>query len=724
MIWWDDFDYDSLPDFEVLQGKRQQYYLNGDFAVDIESTSFYYDGVKMAYPYLMTVNLCGNIIYCRYLTELQEVFMRLKKRYALSFRKRIIMFVHNLSYEFQFFRDICNFTEVFARSKLKPLKALDSNSCIEFHCSYTISGLKLSKLAENLKSVDIKKLDGEKFDYKKIRHSETPLTDYELEYGGVDVLILHYWILEEIKKNGGKITKIPLTQTGYIRRECREYIFNNVNKKYYGNMIKMCTPDTDCFIVLHKAFAGGDTHGNYLHVRHVVKNVRGYDFASSYPAVMVKCKYPRKFSKMIVKTDAMFENLINRKACVFKIGFEKIKAKRHHHILSSSKCDTYVKKTAILDNGRIVEAEKVITYMTDIDYKDFINYYDFEGRKVVEVYYSDYEYLPKPFVEYILKLFKDKTELKMLTDELSQALYLKSKQHINGLYGMCVTNIANEDAVFTDKWEDKPKRTPKEEYDVLTKILDKYRNSYNSFLLYQWGVWVTCWARHFLRETIAKVEDNSERVDGFVYCDTDSIKLLNWEKHQTIIDDYNKHNKIDMEKAMEFHDLPIDGFTAWATDEDGNKTLVTLGAWEYDGDYKQFKTLGAKRYMYTTQVATSQPEKYHLTNAGLNKQKALPYIIENGGFSFYKKGMVIPAEYTGKATHTYVDSYYYVKLTDYMGIESECQQTHYIHLEEQKYQLSSVTALEEYINGSTISGEPYEHTMSILRTGEMCCEYT
>ena len=86
--------------------------------------------------------------------------------------------------------------------------------------------------------------------------------------------------------------------------------------------------------------------------------------------------------------------------------------------------------------------------------------------------------------------------------------------------------------------------------------------------------------------------------------------------------------------------------------------------------------------------------------------------------------MVIPAEYTGKATHTYVDSYYYVKLTDYLGIESECQQTHYIHLEEQKYQLSSVTALEEYINGSTISGEPYEHTMSILRTGEMCCEYT
>ena len=274
----------------------------------------------------------------------------------------------------------------------------------------------------------------------------------ELKYCEYDVLILHYWIQEEIAKNDGKITKIPLTQTGYIRRDCRKYIFDNCNKGIYKYMIKKATPDTNCFICLSKAFAGGDTHANYLHVRQVLENVGSFDFASCYPAVMVKCKYPREFKKLDVVSTGMFENLLNKKACVFKIGFEKIVAKRHHHTLSLSKCETYNKKTIVVDNGRVVEGEYITTYMTDIDYKDFEKFYDFEGRKLIEFYYSDYEYLPKPFIEYILQLFKNKTELKGLTGELNEALYMKSKQHINGLYGMCVTNIANENAVFSETY--------------------------------------------------------------------------------------------------------------------------------------------------------------------------------------------------------------------------------------------------------------------------------
>ena len=735
MIYWKDFDFDTLPNLEVVrQGNKQQYYLNGDFAVDIETTSFYHDGVKRAYPYIMMCNLCGNIIYCRYMADLAEIFQRLKKRYKLTGRKRLLMFVHNLSYEFQFFRDICNFVEVFARARLKPLKCLDSNSYIEFHCSYSISGLSLANLAENLKT-DIQKLSGDEYDYKKIRHSETPLTDLEMKYCEHDVLILHYWILEEIAKNGRSIAKIPLTQTGYVRRECREYILKRCDRGIYKRMIQRATPNTDCFITLHKAFCGGDTHANYLHVRHTVDDVHSFDFASSYPAVMVKCKYPRKFIKLQIQNKETFENLLKTKACLFKCSFEHIEAIRHHHTLSLSKCDTILAKTKVIDNGRVVKGDYITTYFTDVDFKDFRKFYKYEKMRMIEFYYSDYQYLPTPFIEYILEMFKNKTELKGLKGELNEALYLKSKQAINGLYGMCVTNIVSRLYEFDNKWIEPPNLTAEEEKAEITELLDDYKNNYGSFLLYQWGVWVTSWARHFLRETIMKIEDNSLELDSFVYCDTDSIKITDFEQHKHIIDEYNIQNEKDMETAMKYHELPIDAFKA----KTKKGKLKTLGAWEEDGVYTHFKTLGAKRYMYfCCDVTTAKgihntrlkidkfghkwfDARFHITNAGLNKKKALPYIIENGGFSFFKKGMYIPPEHTGKSTHSYIDDYYSIDLVDYLGNVSHVEQTHYIHLQEQEYNLSIQKLFEEFLDGGTISGQPYEHQRKILRTGIMSC---
>ena len=35
MIYWEDFDFNELPDIEAIKGNKQNYYLNSDFAVDI-----------------------------------------------------------------------------------------------------------------------------------------------------------------------------------------------------------------------------------------------------------------------------------------------------------------------------------------------------------------------------------------------------------------------------------------------------------------------------------------------------------------------------------------------------------------------------------------------------------------------------------------------------------------------------------------------------------------
>lgn len=740
LIHYSKFDFSTLPELEFKR-KKDIYYANSDFGVDIEVTSFYdSEENKRAYPYIMMVNVCGNYIYCRYLTELRDIFHILKQRYHLTEKRRIIMFVHNLAYEFQFFRDICRFEEVFARTPRKPMKAFDIFSCIEFRCSYILSGLGLAKVGENLK---IPKINGDDFNYDKMRHSKTPLTDLEMKYCERDVEILHYYVQEELKKNDNNITKIPLTQTGYIRRECRDKIFAEVDRRKYHDMILKNTPNEDLFILLNKTFMGGDTHGNYLNVDRVKENVYSFDFASSYPAVMVKCKFPTYFVKAEIFNMETFENIINKKACVFKMSFEKIKAKRHHHILSFSKCETcknikcadcpyalngeiYAKDKCkhcefnrpLLDNGRVVEASYVTTFFTDIDFKDFREYYDFENPRIIEFYYSKYEYLPTPFIKYILELFKYKTTLDGLEGELNEALYLKSKQFINGLYGMCVTNIVNDIIEFNNDWS-------KTSVDI-TEALNKYKANRNSFLLYQWGVWVTSYARHFLRETIAKIEDNSNSLfDDFIYCDTDSIKMTNYEKHKKIIDDFNKQNIRDMQLALRYHG--IDENAIIQTKPNGKQKI--LGVWENEtskGAYKLFKTLGAKRYMYyddnnpftiyeDKEKGIKEKTPWHLTVSGLNKKKALPYIIKHGDLTFFKDKMYIPREYTGKNTHTYIDDEYYMTVTDYLGNEDYIHQHHYIHLESQDYQLSIADAFEQFLIGYAENGQPYEADNPKLR---------
>lgn len=82
--------------------------------------------------------------------------------------------------------------------------------------------------------------------------------------------------------------------------------------------------------------------------------------------------------------------------------------------------------------------------------------------------------------------------------------------------------------------------------------------------------------------------------------------------------------------------------------------------------------------------------------------------------------MYIPRGHTGKATHTYIDDSYTCEMIDYLGNKSTCHQMHYIHLEEQDYDLggSKIFAdFEEFLNGYTISGMAYEHKNMLLRTG-------
>ncbi|MEM1506600.1 hypothetical protein RG959_25010, partial [Domibacillus sp. 8LH] len=68
-----------------------------------------------------------------------------------------------------------------------------------------------------------------------------------------------------------------------------------------------------------------------------------------------------------------------------------------------------------------------------------------------------------------------------------------------------------------------------EKVDVNEEI-EKYNSSRKRFLYYAWGIWVTAYARRNLWTGILAVGND------YIYSDTDSLKVLNYEKHEPYIE--------------------------------------------------------------------------------------------------------------------------------------------------------------------------------------------
>ena len=204
--------------------KKLSYY-NEPLAFDIETSSFkvHSNGQeeKVGIMYIWTLAIKNIIIQGRTWQEFVDVLKFMSEWYETK-ENRMIIYVHNLGYEFQFMHKWLEFEEVFSLKERQPVKALTKMG-IEFRCSYKLSGYSLDNLAKNLTNHEIKKLKGN-LDYKKLRHKSTPLTNEELEYTINDVLIIIAYIEEYIDKVK-YIYNIPATKTGEVRRHTRKNCF-------------------------------------------------------------------------------------------------------------------------------------------------------------------------------------------------------------------------------------------------------------------------------------------------------------------------------------------------------------------------------------------------------------------------------------------------------------------------------------------------------------------
>lgn len=699
----------AVNDKNVIGNNKGVKFYNVPCSFDIETTSFYRDtdgntynyeqyaklGVKLekcSIMYVWQFGINGFIIMGSTWHEFTQMCSEIVRTLCLCKDKKLIIYIHNLSYEFQFIRTLFEWEKVFSIDVRKPLYATTKGG-LEFRCSYLLSGYNLAKLGEQLQKYKCAKLVGD-LDYTLIRHNETPLTTKEIMYCVNDIRVVMNYIQEQIEQYK-LITRLPLTKTGFVRKHCRK---NMLQKRVNGksarnweciNLIHSLTINgLHEFNMLQRAFSGGFTHANANHVDDICKDVASYDFTSSYPYVMVSEKFPMsKGVRVTPRNMKEFSYYIKNYLCIFDVEFTDIFASElQDNPLSVSKC--YIKKDVVENNGRVVCAAQICTTLTNIDYNVIKVFYKWGKIRIGTMYIYKADYLPTEFINTILDLYESKTKLKGVQGK--EVEYLNSKEMLNSCYGMCVTNPLRDEFTYTGQW-DTNTLTETEK----TEMLQNYNDSKNRFLFYPWGVFVTAYARRNLFTAIYEAKQD------YIYSDTDSIKLQNANTHKKYFDTYNNVVYNKLKAACKYHKIP---FEKCAPETIKGITKI-LGVWDYEGTYTRFKTLGAKRYMVEEENALyvdGKSYKYSLTISGVNKKTAIPYLVKTYGdgiFNAFTNYLEFPNEATGKNIHTYID--YEIKgvITDYLGNKCNFAENSGVHLEPTSYNLSLSIMYLNFLRG-------------------------
>ena len=611
------------------------------FTFDIETTSFFYESDKKPFlykpgydpeywsdvyagslPYIWQFGINNRYYYGR---EIKD-FCRVLDDFPRDMH--VIIWIHNASFEWHHL-DFLTWYKVFAKSPHKPIKF----SCleypnIEFRCTLSLENRSLASWG---KALGMPKLVGD-LEYNKMRTPLTPLTDTEMGYCQRDLEVMFKGLSEEVKEYGS-IWELPLTSTGKVRKAVKEFLLTDA----YKNYIKKLVPENPYqYKTSMRVFAGGYTHANKAFVNYTIINYDGEhgdhgDYTSSYPEEMLKkmpCTTWAYYGKKLPDIST-FEDHAYKMHLIFK----KIRSELQNNYIQYSHTDC---SNAVVDNGRLVSADICEMWCCELDYKIIIQAYSFESVEVVECWEAKKDYLPKPFVEYVLKLFHDKTAYKNVPGK--EAEYKLAKAFLNSLFGMCVTALLQSEIIWDDEaGEWSLKRITENQIIEHLEKLRKWKDS-RYFLNYDWGVWIANGARARLWNDLIIPYDQH-----VIYADTDSI-FTNIKMDFT---DYNMKIRKENERICKERGLDVN----LTRPKNPNGETSYLGEMTHEEEWTEFRTLGAKRYC----ERWKSDGKLHLTIAGINKEAVtcLKDNIEN-----FKNGCVFDKDEKDvtKLLHTYVDN--------------------------------------------------------------------
>lgn len=488
--------------------------------------------------------------------------------------------------------------------------------------------------------------------------------------------------------------------------------------------------DSERLLFRQQTFQGGYTHANPFIAYNIIQNDNyifiSYDKKSHYPATMTMRYFPFQFKvieedkteilKYYVKENLkrlnfnnyseFKKNMLNytnyidmnkrkiyndyfaptsfRFICEVELTDVQIKIYNGCNcmpLIAMSKTlfkpNDYFKNNIIVDNGKLLKADKVTLRCTDLDLLSYSMTYEFninkcnflestQKTKWADVYIQStlrYHLVNKNELSELKEGNKSIEELKDFTGapifnsnlienfnnftDTEKKNFIKSEYEntkrsgVNNQYGINVQRIINDNISF-----DFSQYRFIKEKDVIQGC-----NGIQTTRDYITGMYITAFAR--LDLAFMSYIIYNELDDAIIcYWDTDSIKVKikkeERKKLDSLFTEYNNKIELIRKKAVELYG-----------------ELFNLGIWEFDGEYKYFYSLGAKKYL------TLSKDEIEVTNAGINKKKMSEFLTdeykkllnENDSKTafeillskFYHPNVILGTNITGRKTITYPD---------------------------------------------------------------------
>lgn len=605
---------------------------------------------------------------------------------AESSGRRVLVLVYNLGYEWSFMQRNTNFVRdnyiedyPTVIEGMHNIMAVCAGGLI-FVDAARVFGL--GSLKQNAGKYGFKKLE---YDYDVKRHSKTELTQEEIEYNENDVLItLGAWAMCQYNNNYKFVNDMPLTSTGVIRDSLKrnEYVnavrdyhidahknraknpktkwrHQKVNDRLFDEAVEIADhvfPDDmereDVAALLEAAFSGGYTHCNIYSQGNVYYNVASMDLGSAYPGAMMAAWFPKqletvkdpnstltRFMKVLHRTFpdslSLAKGTRDSLPCfgVATVILKDVRVKPQtggfnlplisRHKLQAATTD------ALFDNGKLVECSECKITCSTIDLITWGFCYNYTiinceqmliGRNIGQLpdYWRnavEYCYTGKTVLKNTLKKFKSggdwQTEYRKLPDtndteikhvesmETHEAEYYldmvlhQHKSRLNGLYGIMVMHIIRENYTYNN------------EKDII-KGENTVRKAKDG-TCYLWGIIVTSIVR--LWEVTSSIY-MGEHGCTCHYWDTDSVKLSFPENVDitALITDFNNYTGAVLPK------------------------YPALGAYDYEGTYAAFKSLGSKRYVVCERNKEGKFE-FEATIAGLPKRVYSEFLTQEYNYA-------------------------------------------------------------------------------------------
>lgn len=551
-------------------------------------------------------------IYGRYLEEFPKFLDRVCEQ--LLPEETLVIYVHNLAYEFHFLRGVeqVDPADVFALKSRKPCRVWIRNKRIEFRCSYILTNMGLGAWTKQM-MVAHPKEDSDEYDHTLIRFPWSDLTPEELRYCRHDVLGLVEALQVQLDLHHDSIATIPLTSTGYVRRDVKR-----VMRTWSGRSMQNVQPSDEVYMALREAFRGGNCHANRWLSGCILQDIGSADRSSSYPDVCINRPMPMgKFKRDVHRYKRYLEQCVdNEIPFLARLRFTGLRLSNEYDpcpYISYSNLrnindptDAPPKDQTVLDNGRILSCQLCDTTITDVDWRIIRSHYTWDDLRVLDLWTTSYDYLPDMLRSLIIQYYQDKTSLKGVKGQELQ--YNLSKALLNSIYGLMAQDPCKAKTVY-DPESDNLYTTV--EGDVHALLAKSRSRPYKS---YQWGVWVTAWARYELQQAIDAAGDM------FVYCDTDSVKYAGKL-------DLSKINRELIERSKE------NGAQA----DDPKGCTHYMGVFEDEGRYTRFVTMGAKKY------ADEKAGKLEITISGVDKRAGAAELEAAGGLEEFREGFVFNA---------------------------------------------------------------------------------